>query len=307
MRLGERIHRIERATGLDRAVTAMQRVTDRIPEGGVRDVLHGVQLGHPLHPLLVQVPIGAWLSAAVLDFTPGSERAARRLVDVGLVASLPAALAGSTDWSQQQQRHKRVGVVHAGLNTVATMLYGASSLARHSGRHGLGKALGMAGLGVVSVSGLLGAHISYALSGGANHADHVPDRIPDGWHDIGTLSEFPEGRPVHGVLGDIPLVIVRTGSDVHVMADECVHMGGPLSQGEYADGCVTCPWHGSTFRVTDGSVVNGPATTSQPVLRTRVRDGIVSVRRADAGVAVPAQRAEEAAAEKTRAKGSARG
>ncbi|GAA3736814.1 nitrite reductase/ring-hydroxylating ferredoxin subunit/uncharacterized membrane protein [Spinactinospora alkalitolerans] len=311
MRLGERIHRIERAKGLDRVAGAMKRVVDAVPEGRFRDVLHGVQLGHPMHPLMVQVPIGAWLSAAVLDCFPGTERSARRLVNTGIIAAVPAMAAGAADWSRQHERHQRVGVVHAAANNVALMLYGASSMARSRGRHGWGKALGAAGLGAVGVGGMLGAHIAYHLAGGANRADYVTDRMPSEWHDIGMLTEFPEETPMHGVLGDTPLVIVRSGGEVHVMAEICSHMSGPLSKGEVSDDCITCPWHGSTFRLADGGVVSGPATASQPVLETRVRDGVVSVRRPESGALVPPPRSEAAGAgseqEKQPTTGRARG
>jgi nitrite reductase/ring-hydroxylating ferredoxin subunit len=74
-----------------------------------------------------------------------------------------------------------------------------------------------------------------------------------------------------------PVVAVRTGGAVHVMADRCSHMSGPLSDGELADGCLTCPWHGSVFRITDGSVARGPATAPQPAFQVREADGAIQV------------------------------
>ena len=79
------------------------------------------------------------------------------------------------------------------------------------------------------------------------------------------------------MLGDVPVVVIRDGERVHVLADRCSHLSGPLSDGDYHDGCLTCPWHGSTFRVADGSVARGPATAPQPVFRTRVSGGIIQV------------------------------
>jgi nitrite reductase/ring-hydroxylating ferredoxin subunit len=85
------------------------------------------------------------------------------------------------------------------------------------------------------------------------------------------------------MLGEVPAVILRQGRGVHALADRCSHMSGPLSDSDLADGCLTCPWHGSKFRISDGSVARGPATAPQPVFRTRVRDGVIQVLLPDAG------------------------
>ena len=103
---------LEQDTRLDGAVSAGQRVARFIRPGKVRDVLHGVWLGHPLHPMLIQATIGTWLSASILDFAGGDQKAARRLVTAGLAVAAPAALAGAADWSEQHEQQMRVGVVH---------------------------------------------------------------------------------------------------------------------------------------------------------------------------------------------------
>ncbi len=87
------------------------------------------------------------------------------------------------------------------------------------------------------------------------------------------LAELDDRKPVKRMLGDVPVVVVRDGAGVHVLAERCSHLSGPLSAGEYRDGCLTCPWHGSTFRVSDGSVARGPATAPQPAFVTRVSGG----------------------------------
>jgi nitrite reductase/ring-hydroxylating ferredoxin subunit/uncharacterized membrane protein len=244
-----------------------------IRPGKVRDVLHGVWLGHPLHPMLIQAPVGAWMSASILDFT-GDEKAARRLVAVGLGAAVPAALAGAADWSEQHEQQMRVGVIHAAGNVAALGLY-AASLAQRGPR--AGRLLRLAGLAAVSVSGLLGGHISFHLAGGANHAEEVPHLVEPGWQYLMLASDLPEGKPVRQLLGEVPVVAVRAGGTVRVLADRCSHMSGPLSEGELADGCLTCPWHGSVFRIADGSVARGPATAPQPSFETREVGGAIQV------------------------------
>ncbi|GAA1773867.1 Rieske (2Fe-2S) protein [Streptomonospora arabica] len=282
MRLGNIIRRLEQQRRLDRIVDAARPLADRLSGSRWGDVLHGVQLGHPAHPLLVQVPIGAWMSAAALDMLPNTQRAAHRLVDLGIAASVPAVLAGLADSAHQHRHHQRVALVHAASNGTALLLYAASSVARWRGRHTLGRGLGLAGFTAAGMGGMLGAHISYALAGGASHAAHAVDRMPADWWEIGALSELPEGQPVRRDAGPVPVVVVREGREVHALADSCGHMGGPLSEGAIANGCITCPWHGSRFRLRDGTVLNGPATAPQPVLRTRVDgSGTVAVARPD--------------------------
>jgi nitrite reductase/ring-hydroxylating ferredoxin subunit/uncharacterized membrane protein len=278
--------RLEHAEGLDRVVEPVQQVVRRLPPGRVRDALHGVWLGHPVHPVLVQVPVGAWMSAAFLDALGTDGDGARHLIGLGLLASVPAAVAGSADWAEMHEQQMRTGVVHAAANTAAIGLYTGSLLARARRRTGLGKALGYAGLAAVAVGGLLGGDISYRQAGGANHAEEIPHLVPTGWQDLTPLAKLTAGEPVKAMLGEVPVFVLRDENQVFVLANKCSHMSGPLSDGELSDGeltggrkdrCVTCPWHGSVFRVRDGAVVHGPATADQPVFQTRIQEGIVQV------------------------------
>ncbi len=268
------ISRLEQDSRLDGTVAAGQKVARLIRPGKLRDALHGVWLGHPVHPVLVQVASGAWLSASIGDFTGADERATRRLVAIGIGAAVPAALAGAVDWSEQHEQQMRVGVIHAAGNAVAVGLY-AASLAQRGPR--AGRLLRLAGLAAVSASGLLGGHISFHLAGGANHAEEVPHLVKPGWQHLMLASDLPAGKPVRQLLGEVPVVAVRAGGTVHVLADRCSHMSGPLSDSELADGCLTCPWHGSVFRIADGSVARGPATAPQPSFETREVGGAIQV------------------------------
>ena len=216
---------LEQDTRLDGAVSAGQRVARFIRPGKVRDVLHGVWLGHPLHPMLIQATIGTWLSASILDFAGGDQKAARRLVTAGLAVAAPAALAGAADWSEQHEQQMRVGVVHAAGTIAAAGLYGTSLIARGPRA---GRLLRLAGLAAVSASGLLGGHISFRLAGGANHAEEVPHLVKPGWQHLMVAADLPEGKVVRQMLGEVPVAAVRLDGAVHVLADRCSHMSGPL-------------------------------------------------------------------------------
>jgi nitrite reductase/ring-hydroxylating ferredoxin subunit/uncharacterized membrane protein len=276
------LDRIERAKELDPIVEKVRPVVSAVlRDRRVKDALHGVWLGHPLHPLLVQVPIGTWLSAGVLDLMPRTGRASSRLISVGLLAAAPTAVSGWNDWSVLHPQQARVGVVHAATNVTAIGCYLASLGARAKGHWLRGRLLGWTGLAAVVAGGAIGGHLSYRQAAGVNHAEAVPHLVPEDWQDVAALSELADGTPVERDLGGVKLLLLRRGERVYALANHCSHLSGPLHEGELTDEagqpCVVCPWHGSTFRLRDGAVVHGPATTPQPVFRTRVVDDRVEV------------------------------
>jgi nitrite reductase/ring-hydroxylating ferredoxin subunit len=271
--------RLENTTLLDGVIGIVRRAVRAVPLGGARDALHGRWLGHPVHPLMVQLPIGAWLSSAVLDLSPRTRWSSRALVAVGLAGAGPAAWAGWVDWAELHKEQMRVGLVHAVANSAAVACYAGSLTARLTGRERLGRALGFAGLAGVAAGGALGGHLAYRQAAGVNHAEAVVHLVEPGWTSLGPYEELPVGRAVKRYVGDVPLLVLRAqDGTTHALAERCSHLGGPLSQGEIADGCVRCPWHGSLFRLSDGWNVEGPATAPQPAFDTRVVDGEVLAR-----------------------------
>jgi nitrite reductase/ring-hydroxylating ferredoxin subunit/uncharacterized membrane protein len=287
MRLSDTADGVERWSWLDGTVGVLRRAADAVlPPGRVRDALHGVWLGHPLHPALILLPLGSWISATTLDLlpgVPGTERSARTLVGLGVLSAAPTAAAGAADWSRLHPEQQRVGVLHAAANLATVTLNGLSWLDRRRGRHGRGRALSLAALAVGTAGAYLGGHLSYREAAGASHAETAAHLLPAEFTPLCRMSDLPEGRPVRLTLADAPVFVLRRGTQVVALADQCSHLGGPLHEGEVSsqDGrpCVTCPWHGSVFRLDDGSVVHGPATAPQPALEVQVsEDGAVSAR-----------------------------
>lgn len=270
---------IESVDGLDRltapVVAEIKHLTDSTP---VKNALSGTWLGHPLHPPLTDVPIGTWAAAGLLDLLGGrgSAKAARRLVALGILAAVPTAAAGLSDWSDTHGGTQRVGAVHAAGNVAALTLQMQSYRARRKGHRIRGAALSGVALGLVAGSGYLGGHMSFNLGVGVNRNAFEP-AVTD-WSDAGP--EPTDGAPVRVVVGDVPVLLVRDGSELAALSATCCHAGGPLDEGELVDGCIQCPWHGSTFRLRDGEVVRGPATSAQPRWETRVVAGRVEVRQA---------------------------
>lgn len=278
----ELVTRFEDAEWLDPLAKSVRKIVKKaIPARWARDVLHGVPIGHPVHPLAVQVPIGAWVSAGVLDAVPGGEKAAGLLIGVGTASVLPAALAGFTDWSQLHPQQQRVGLVHAAANVTATSLYVASLMQRARGSQGSGKVLAYLGLATASAGGFLGGHLTYRQAAGVNHSEEIPHRFPSGWHPLAPLSELPQGELQKRDVAGIPLLVHRDGDTVDVLSDVCSHLSGPLHEGKIKDDggdpCVVCPWHRSTFSLRTGEVKAGPATSRQPRLETRVTGDVVEV------------------------------
>ncbi|GAA4414956.1 hypothetical protein GCM10023169_00810 [Georgenia halophila] len=282
--LAQTIRKLEQVKGLDRVVNTMNDAVNKVlPPGEVKDALHGKQLGHALHPMLIAVPIGFNVAATVLDLM-GGERdraAARRLVGVALVATPPTVAAGLADFSSlgKNMRPKRVAVVHAGSNAVASVLFTASWLARRQGRHGAGKMFSLLGLTGLSVGGYLGGHLAYSQGVGVNrNADRAPR--PKDWTDAAAVSDLAAG-PVRVEVSGQPVMLVRKDAEVYALGAVCSHLGGPLEEGQVVGGddeCVVCPWHGSMFRLSDGSVARGPATAAQIPYDVRVSGDRIEVR-----------------------------
>ncbi|MDR7300842.1 Rieske 2Fe-2S domain-containing protein [Haloactinomyces albus] len=282
MRPFRALDRISEWSWLDNpAKTVRGAVSTMLPGRRLRDLLHGVWLGHPLHPMAVQAPIGAFLCAGLVDALPdagpGERRVADSLTTVGVLASLPASLAGAADFVQTQPDQQRTGLVHATANSAALTSYLLSLRWRATGRRTAAVTAGWTGLALIAAGGVLGGHLSYHQANGANQAEDVRHIGPQEWTEVGNVHELPDGVPTRRMVGEVPVVILRNGEHTHVLADRCSHASGPLHQGTlswpFGRGgapCLECPWHGSVFRVSDGSVVHGPATATQPGFHTRV-------------------------------------
>jgi nitrite reductase/ring-hydroxylating ferredoxin subunit/uncharacterized membrane protein len=275
--VGEQIEAID---AIDRvAEPAHRAVSAVLPSGPLKDALHGVWLGHPLHPPLTDLPIGFWTGAFVLDLVGGSRArpAADALIGAGVLAALPTAAAGVADWSDLDQPERRAGVVHASANVAATALYGLSFLARRRGRRTAGVMLGLAGATAASAGGFLGGHLAYRRGAGVNRAATAP--APEEWTGVEAEGPLTSKEPTLAHLDGEPLAAAQGESGAVALFDRCSHLGGPLHEGDLVDGCVRCPWHGSTFRMTDGTVERGPATATQPAYEVRMEGGRLQARR----------------------------
>lgn len=167
------IRSLEGASALDPLVHAAQPLMRAVTASpAVRDALRGVWSGHALHPILVQVPLGTWMSALLLDATGADDdgRGAQLLTAVGTLAAMPAVATGWAELAGSGRREQRIGVVHAGANAAGVALEAASLMARSSGRRWLALGLSLGGMSVLGIGGYLGGHLTVVRGVGSRDA-----------------------------------------------------------------------------------------------------------------------------------------
>jgi len=279
---------IKRIPGLEQAGKQFAgSIHSAVLQGGsltraIADVLHGTWFGHPLHPALTDIPIGAWALAAGFDAYAGlgggreAERTADRLIAVGVAAAVPTALAGMADYSAIDEDAIAVGTAHALLNSAGLGLYLLSMWARARDQRGLGVLLSTTALGLVGASAGLGGDLIYRRRVGVNHAP--PANAPSEWTAVLPLSEIAEYEARRVEIDGAPVLVYRDVDAVYAIGAVCTHAGGPLEQGTIDNACVECPWHQSVFDLRDGHVVHGPATMGQPSYQARIRDRQIEIR-----------------------------
>jgi nitrite reductase/ring-hydroxylating ferredoxin subunit/uncharacterized membrane protein len=259
--------------------TAVSRVSQR---GPLPSILSGTWLGHALHPLLTDLPIGSWTSAFALDLCGGrpSRRASQLLVGLGVLSAVPTAITGLADWSHTTGPARRIGAVHAAANSAGLVCYGASWLLRRRGRHVGGVVAALLGATAATAAAHLGGHLVYRFGLGVDQNAFTTG--PSDW-EAAERKTSARGTRAYLVAGASEVLASRHDRQWTGIDARCSHLGGPLQEGEVAHGCVTCPWHGSRFRLADGAVVDGPATAPQPRFDVRERNGTFEIRRTSAG------------------------
>jgi nitrite reductase/ring-hydroxylating ferredoxin subunit/uncharacterized membrane protein len=246
-----------------------------------KNFLHGTWLGHPLHPVLTDVPIGAWTAALVMDAMEditgerGLRKGADAAIAVGLVGAVASAVTGLADWSASDGRARKVGLMHGLLNLGGAVLYGASLALRKSDRRAAGRGCSTLGYAVMMASAYLGGELVYSEQMGVNHSLGQP--LPKEFVPVLPEAELAEGQLRRVEANGARILLAKRNGQIYAMNEVCSHLGGPLAEGEMVDCSVRCPWHGSRFSLEDGSVIDGPATHPQPTLHVRVREGQIEV------------------------------
>jgi nitrite reductase/ring-hydroxylating ferredoxin subunit/uncharacterized membrane protein len=288
---------IEAAKSLDYPAQALGRAIARSGQIAGRwgktfaDTLHGTWYGHPVHPMLVTIPIGTWTLALALDGASvlgiARNSSTRRVADIALTAgaagAIVAAAAGMADWQHTDGRDRRLGLVHGLVNSTALGLNLVSIALRRTGRRAEGRLASAAGWSCMAIGGYLGGHLVYSRRIGVDHADRSPE--PRDFQPVLPLAELPEDQPRLVQIRDdvtrqdVGIALVRQGDMVHAMGARCAHQGGPLDQGWVLEGTLVCPWHGSRYDLATGQPVSGPSTCPQPRYAVRIINGMIEIRR----------------------------
>ena len=268
---------------LQKAINSFYRSEDEhSPRRPLQNLLNGVWLGHPAHPVVTDVPIGAWTATMVLDVAAAlsDDESLGTAADLSLVTGLAAALAsaatGLTDWKDTYGEERTVGLLHGLTMLTATLLYTQSLIARRTNSRSAGIVFSTIGYGLISAGAYLGGDEVYDLGYGVNHTafQHGPSKyVP-----VMREEELPAGVLQKSDAKGVPIVLARVNGQICALDDTCVHAGCSLSGGKLDGFTVTCPCHFSRYDMRDGSVINGPATMPEPHYDVRIHEGMIEVK-----------------------------
>jgi nitrite reductase/ring-hydroxylating ferredoxin subunit/uncharacterized membrane protein len=255
------------------------------PGREAKNFLHGTWLGHPLHPALTDVPVGAWTAALALDALESMSgrkecgAAADLAISVGLIGAIGSAVTGITDWSETDDPGRKVGLLHGLLNLAATALYTSSYVMRKKRRsRQTGIATSMLGYAVAITAAYLGGHMVYGEQIGVDHTATTNANKPAKYARTIAAKDLKENKLTRVDVDGIAILLVKRNEEIYALSETCPHLGGPLSEGKLVDDAVQCPWHGSQLALEDGHVVNGPTTFPARCFDVRVRGGYIEVR-----------------------------
>jgi nitrite reductase/ring-hydroxylating ferredoxin subunit/uncharacterized membrane protein len=272
----------------DIAEDVQPKVQEAVAAGGTttRNVLDGVWLEAPLHPVLTDVPVGAWTAALVfdgLDAATGKEplrHAADASLVFGTLGAIGAAVTGLSDWRYLSGGSRRMGVVHGLLNTIGLVLCIVSLILRATGRRNAGRLTFLAGYSISGMAAHLGGELSYHY-GLRVDRNVFEEAGPDEFVPVLSEVELAQDELRRVEVEGVGVLLSRTSAgEVCAIAATCNHFSGPLEEGEREGDTVVCPWHNSRYDLCSGQVIDGPAVFPQSRYETRVREGKIEVKAA---------------------------
>ena len=268
--------------GTARLMDAIYRRLGR-PGKLLQDFLNGSWLGHSLHPVIVDVVIGGSTAAVLLQVLSWLGVADLRVAILWVLAltwlaGLSAIVTGLTDFKDTATGDERHVVgLHGLINIMATVILIGAFVALLAAADAVAGWLIVGGFAVLGVGGFIGGHVVFKYGYMVNHNAFERARKAKEFTAVLPAAELVEATPTKVMLGTTALVVVRRGDLVFALKETCSHAGGPLAQGTVEGYTVVCPWHGSAFRLSDGAVRHGPATTRQVAYRARINADQVEV------------------------------
>lgn len=266
-----------------RVMDAFYRVLGR-PGKWLQDFVNGSWLGHAAHPVVVDIVIGGatlvfvFDVAALLFGAADLDTASLIAVTVTALAALASVVTGLTDFKDTAKGDERnVATLHGLVNVLATIAYLASFAVRVGGSMELGRWLSIVGVVILTGGAFVGGHLVFKYGYMVNRNAFAKGQRAKEYTPVLAVADLPESTPTKAMLGSTALVVVRRGELVSVLKATCSHAGGPLPEGKLEGDTILCPWHSSAFRLSDGAVRHGPATSKQVAYRARIENGQVEV------------------------------
>ncbi len=236
----------------------------------IQNFLNGTWLGHPVHAVITDVPIGALTVSIVADLI-GQPIVADVSMVLGILAMVGSVVTGAADYAEVDGTARNRATVHSALMVVSLVLYVVSLLIRNGqpADRLVPIVLSVIAYLVLALGANIGGDLVYLIG---THVDrHAWRGAGTKWVkvDLAGLPDIPEGGPTKLKAGINDLAVIREGDRILAVHAVCAHAGGPLAEGSVVDGAVECPWHGSRFRLDNGHVVRGPAMYDQPAYEIR--------------------------------------
>jgi nitrite reductase/ring-hydroxylating ferredoxin subunit/uncharacterized membrane protein len=258
----------------------------RLPGRLLQDFLNGTWLGHSLHAVLVDLVVGGATAVLLLDAlrvffgVDGLADATTWVVALVGLSGVGSIVTGLTDFKDTSPNTstRDVAILHGLINLVGIGAFAFSLTQRLGGQHDPAFWVFLAGYALISVGSYIGGHVVFKHGYAVNYNAHARGKRASDYTPVVALAELADGKPTKTMFGSSAVMLIRRGDVVHALKETCSHLGGPLSQGELGDDTITCPWHASTFRLRDGAVVHGPATSRQLRYEARVTAGQVELR-----------------------------
>ncbi len=284
---------VEALPFLDRVSDAVQPEVQKVVDAGgtpTRNVLDGVWFEAPLHPVLTDVPIGAWTTALVfdgLDLATGKKplrHAADASLLFGTLGAFGAAATGLSDWRYLSGGSRRMGIAHGILNGIGLVLSIVSLVQRATGRRNAARLTFLTGYSISGMAAHLGGELSYHY-GLRVDRNVFEEPGPDDFTPVLDENDLGPDELRRVEVEGVGVLLSRSAEgEVCALAAACNHFSGPLEQGEREDDTVVCPLHGSRFDLCSGQVIDGPAVFPQSRYETRVREGKIEVKAASENV-----------------------
>jgi nitrite reductase/ring-hydroxylating ferredoxin subunit/uncharacterized membrane protein len=250
----------------------------------LQDFLNGSWLGHSLHPVLTDVVVGGATTVVFLDIlrvffnVDGLEDAASWTLGLTVLAGVGTILTGLTDFKDTATGDERnVTGMHGVINIIAVVIFFISLLQRLGGSHDAAFWVALLAYLIISVGAFIGGHVVFKYGYMVNHNAFAKGKRAKEFTPIMPAAELAEATPTKAAFGATSVVVVRRGDVVYALKETCSHAGGPLSEGQLKGDNIECPWHFSQFRLSDGAVRHGPATSRQVAYRARINDGQVEI------------------------------